>query len=229
MLDHEQGDEEEAGDMNDDEVNEILQRSAEELEIFRNMDIEREREADRTWYSAGNTGLRPSGLMAIEELPPQYQRDQTFDPEAEDGEVLNTGRGHRRRKEVSYNDGLSDEAWTAAVDAGEDPSEIAAAKRAKRGIVDYADEDSDEESPEGRGRKKGKGRTKKDDFEVASSNGKRKRGGGKSLSVTPFLEDDDDARDIVCSCFRCHSIFLMILFRRNVERRMKPLLLNASR
>lgn len=208
MLDHEQGDEEEAGDMNDDEVNEILQRSAEELEIFRNMDIEREREADRAWYSAGNTGLRPSGLMAIEELPPQYQRDQTFDPEAEDGEVMNTGRGHRRRKEVSYNDGLSDEAWTAAVDAGEDPSEIAAAKRAKRsGAIDYADDDSEEDSPEGRGRKKGKGRPKKDDFEVASSNGKRKRGGGKSLSVTPFLEDDDDARDIVCSYFRCHFNF----------------------
>jgi ATP-dependent helicase STH1/SNF2 len=113
MLDHDQGDEEEAGDMNDDEVNEVLHRSAEELEIFRNMDIERERALDQAWFSDGKRGPRPPGLMTLEELPPQYQRDQTFDPKAEDEEVLQSGRGHRRRKEVSYNDGLSDEAWTA--------------------------------------------------------------------------------------------------------------------
>ncbi|GJJ08782.1 hypothetical protein Clacol_003001 [Clathrus columnatus] len=200
MLDHDQGDEEEAGDMNDDEVNEVLQRSAEELEIFRNMDKEREREADRAWHAAGNVGPRPPGLMTVEELPPQYQRDQTFDPQIEDEGVIHTGRGHRRRKEVSYNDGLSDEAWTAAVDAGEDPSEIAAARKAKRGIIDYADDDSGDESPDGRvdgrGRKKGKGRSKKDDYEVVPLNGKRKRGPGKSMSVTPsYLEEDDDARD----------------------------------
>lgn len=205
MLDHDQGDEEEAGDMNDDEVNEVLQRSAEELEIFRNMDIEREREADRAWFSAGNVGPRPPSLMTIEELPPQYQRDLTFDPQAEYLEVINTGGGHRRRKEVSYNDGLSDEAWTAAVDAGEDPSEIAAARRAKRsGGIDYPDDDSDEESPDGRGRKKGKGRSKKDEYDIGPSNGKRKRGGGKSMSVTPsYIEDDDDIRDNVC-LYRYH-------------------------
>ena len=113
MLDHDQGDEEEAGDMNDDEVNEVLHRSAEELEIFRNMDIERERALDQVWFAEGKRGPRPPGLLTIEELPPEYQRDQTFDPKAEDDEVLQSGRGHRRRKEVSYNDGLSDEAWTA--------------------------------------------------------------------------------------------------------------------
>jgi ATP-dependent helicase STH1/SNF2 len=113
MLDHDQGDEEEAGDMNDDEVNEVLHRSAEELEIFRNMDIERERALDQAWFSEGKRGPRPPGLMTIEELPSQYQREQTFDPKGEDDEVLQSGRGHRRRKEVSYNDGLSDEAWTA--------------------------------------------------------------------------------------------------------------------
>lgn len=113
MLDHDQGDEEEAGDMNDDEVNELLQRSAEELEIFRNMDIERERELDQLWYAEGNRGPRPVGLMTVEELPLMYQRDDTFNPQGEDDEALQSGRGHRRRKEVSYNDGLSDEAWTA--------------------------------------------------------------------------------------------------------------------
>ena len=113
MLDHDQGDDEEAGDMNDDEVNEVLHRSAEELEIFRNMDIERDRALDQSWFSEGKRGPRPPLLMTVEELPEQYQRDQTFDPMAEDEEVLQSGRGHRRRKEVSYNDGLSDEAWTA--------------------------------------------------------------------------------------------------------------------
>ncbi|KAF8575918.1 hypothetical protein K439DRAFT_1640966 [Ramaria rubella] len=200
MLDHDQGDEEEAGDMNDDEVNEILHRSAEEMEIFRNMDIERERTLDQAWFSEGKRGPRPTGLMTVEELPIQYQRDQTFDPGAGDDEILQSGRGHRRRKEVSYNDGLSDEAWTAAVDAGEDPLDLVAARKARRG-ADYIEEDSSVGSPvpDSRGRKgKGKGRSKKEnDYDSAPSNGKRKRGGGKSMSVTPsYLEDDDDGRDI---------------------------------
>jgi len=113
MLDHDQVDEEESADMNDDEVNEVIQRSEEELEIFRNMDIERERELDQLWYAEGNRGPRPLSLMTIEELPPMYRNDDTFNPQAEDEAIIQAGRGHRRRKEVSYNDGLSDEAWTA--------------------------------------------------------------------------------------------------------------------
>jgi len=133
--------------------------------------------------------------MTVEELPPIYRYDDTFNPQDVDEEILQSGRGHRRRKEVSYNDGLSDEAWTAAVDAGEDPSEIAAARRARRGGADFGEEDSSIGSPAPERRKK-KGRPRKEEYEGTPVNGKRKRAGGKSMSVTPsFLEEDEDARE----------------------------------
>jgi ATP-dependent helicase STH1/SNF2 len=51
----------------------------------------------------------PSPLMQLEELPECDQTDEPFDlKEVED---LVTGRGQRHRNIVSYNDGLSDDAW----------------------------------------------------------------------------------------------------------------------
>ena len=87
------------------------------------------------------------------------------------------------------------------MDAGEDPLDIAAARKARRG-TDIIEEESSAGSPvpDGRGRKgKSKARSKKEnDYEPGPSNGKRKRGAGKSTSVTPsYLEEDDDGRDSV--------------------------------
>jgi hypothetical protein len=47
--------------------------------------------------------------MQFEELPECYQTDEPFD--IKDVEDLVEGRGQRRRNIVSYNDGLSDDAW----------------------------------------------------------------------------------------------------------------------
>lgn len=95
--------------MNDDELNELIARSDEENVLFREMDIKREREALEHWRNQGNRGKPPQPLMQLEELPECYQNDEPF--EVKEIDETTEGRGQRRRNVVSYNDGLSDEAW----------------------------------------------------------------------------------------------------------------------
>ena len=100
---------EKAGDMNDEEINEIIARNEEEVEIFRELDIKRDRDALESWRAAGNRGKPPPPLIQLEELPECYRVDEPFQSK-EDLEELE-GRGHRRRTVVNYNDGLSDDQW----------------------------------------------------------------------------------------------------------------------
>lgn len=100
---------EEEGDMNDDELNELIARHKSEVAIFREMDIQREKDALESWRARGKRGNPPLPLMQFEELPECYQTDEPFD--IKDVEDLVEGRGQRRRNIVSYNDGLSDDAW----------------------------------------------------------------------------------------------------------------------
>ncbi|KAF8546993.1 hypothetical protein OG21DRAFT_1490621 [Imleria badia] len=193
---------EEAGDMNDDELNEMLARNDEEGVIFRAMDLAREREALDNWRAAGNRGRPPAQLMQLEELPECYQTDEPFEPKEMD-EVVE-GRGQRRRNVVNYNDGLSDEQWAMAVEDGEDLQELVdrARGRKERRATNKILKES--ETPgrstpasetDGRGRKVRKGKAKMPDYEPQAAAGKRKRG-MKSMSVTPSVnEEDEEDRD----------------------------------
>src|SRR5258708_13237639 len=67
---------EEAGDMNDDEINEIIARSDDEARLFAEMDIQRDRDAVANWKSAGNRGKAPLPLVTLEELPDCYRTDK---------------------------------------------------------------------------------------------------------------------------------------------------------
>ena len=102
-------DTEEAGDMNDDELNELIARHKSEIAIYHEMDIQREKDALESWRAQGKRGKPPPPLMQLEELPECYQTDEPFDVKEVDDLV--EGRGQRRRNIVSYNDGLSDDAW----------------------------------------------------------------------------------------------------------------------
>lgn len=95
--------------MNDDELNELIARSEQEGVIYREMDIKRERDAAELWRAQGNRGKPPQPLIQVEELPECYQTDEPFEPKELEETI--EGRGQRRRNVVSYNDGLSDEAW----------------------------------------------------------------------------------------------------------------------
>lgn len=100
--------------MGDEEINEIISRSDDEERIFREIDIQREREAAEAWKAAGNRGKPPLPLIQLEELPDCYRIDEPFENKDELEEM--EGRGHRRRTVVNYNDGLSDDQWAMVSD-----------------------------------------------------------------------------------------------------------------
>jgi ATP-dependent helicase STH1/SNF2 len=95
--------------MNDDELNALISRNDDEAAIFAKMDISRERDALENWRSQGKRGKPPPALMQLDELPECYRTDEPF--EVKELDELAEGRGQRRRNVVSYNDGLSDDAW----------------------------------------------------------------------------------------------------------------------
>lgn len=102
---------EEAGDMNDDELNELLARTDDESRIFRELDLKRERDQLENWRSIGNKGKPPPPLMQLEELPECYQTDEPFITNDGLDDLTIEGRGQRKRNVVSYNDGLDDDTW----------------------------------------------------------------------------------------------------------------------
>ncbi|KAJ7139490.1 SNF2-family ATP dependent chromatin remodeling factor snf21 [Mycena epipterygia] len=196
ILDADQEEEnEEAGDMNDDELNSIIARSEEEADLFRDMDVKRERDALESWRAQGHRGKPPPGLTQFEELPECYQKDEPFEVVIIDEAA--EGRGQRRRNVVSYNDGLSDEAWAMALEDGEDLEELADRSRRRGANKLLRDAEasgrgtpvSDSDS-RARKTKKGKSRMGAPDFEP-SLGSKRKRG-VKSMSVTPSVNEDDE-------------------------------------
>ncbi|KAF5361681.1 hypothetical protein D9758_007383 [Tetrapyrgos nigripes] len=200
LNDDQEEENEEAGDMNDDELNALLARSDEEAEIFRKMDMQRERDVLETWRAAGNRGKPPLPLIQLEELPECYQTDEPF--EGKDMEEVVEGRGQRRRNVVSYNDGLSDDAWAMALEEGEDIEEIADRKRERkeRRATNKLLKDAEasnrgtpaSDTDSRRGRRKGKSKA----VEETPVGNKRKRG-MKSMSVTPSVagDEEDEERD----------------------------------
>ena len=102
--------------IDDAELNEIIARNEEELEIYNRMDAERRELEQRMWEEEGNTGPCPPRLMPESELPAVFIED----PDAEKPiELEETGRGARRRKNIEYNDGLTEDQWLSAVDEGD--------------------------------------------------------------------------------------------------------------
>ncbi|KAJ3879309.1 SNF2-family ATP dependent chromatin remodeling factor snf21 [Lentinula edodes] len=197
-------DNEEAGDMNDDELNALISRSDEEAEIFREMDIKRERDAIENWRAMGNRGKPPQPLVQLEELPECYQTDEPFD--SKDAEELVEGRGQRKRNVVSYNDGLDDDTWAMALEDGEDLQELTDKTRERKERratnkllkeTEVSNRGTPASDTESRGRRGRKAKSKLNNDEPAAGS-KRKRGAMKSMSVTPSIaedDDDDDERD----------------------------------
>lgn len=197
---------EEAGDMNDEEINEIIARSDNEAALFREIDVKRERDTEAAWKAAGHRGKPPLPLIQLEELPDCYRTDEPFENKDELDEM--EGRGHRRRTVVNYNDGLSDDQWALALEEGEDIQELAerARERKERRATNKLARDIEindpptpdaEPSSSSRGRKgkKGKGKMVVDQsIDLSAASGKRKRG-MKSMSVTPSINNDEDDED----------------------------------
>ena len=100
--------------MGDDELNDILSRSEEESELFTRMDLERVRNEELAWLRAGNSGPPPDRLITEAELPDVYHVEHSLEPVVE--EVLDV---RRKKTNVHYDDGLTEEQWTAVSLAAE--------------------------------------------------------------------------------------------------------------
>ncbi|TPX43988.1 hypothetical protein SeMB42_g04489 [Synchytrium endobioticum] len=119
----------ESGELGDEELNEMLARSDAEKKLFRQMDKERiKREQER--YG----GRAISRLMEEKELPAVYLVDIEADTRARaNAPIEQTGRGARARRDVRYDDGLTEEQWLDAVEDGElETLQQKASRRARR-------------------------------------------------------------------------------------------------
>ncbi|CAG8484587.1 16170_t:CDS:10 [Acaulospora morrowiae] len=203
---------EEEEELDDDELNEILSRNDEELEMFRKMDIERNQREEMEWRKSGGVGKRPERLIEERELPPVYIKEYDTIIRREDPGV-EYGRGQRPRGAINYDDGLTEEQWVNAIeDQNIDVDDLIAKKKKakeKRIAKKYqkiqvqsqseASQQStlnpDELKSDNDSRKK-RGRPRKDDvlfFENVSesSKGSKKKNKGKRSAETDL---DDDSK-----------------------------------
>lgn len=107
-------------EMDDDDLNIIMMRSEEELDIFQKIDEDRNRTCK---YGPGRKLPR---LLGENELPDIYMNEDN--PVVDEIEE-SYGRGARERTRVRYDDGLTEEQWLEAVDNDEDTIEDAIARK----------------------------------------------------------------------------------------------------
>jgi len=166
ILREENDDEDEENEVPDDEVvNQMIARSEEEFELFQRMDLERRR------AEAELGPNRKPRLIEETELPEflmQDTEDLAMEEEAERAKEIQRqeemGRGNRSRKEVTYQEQLSERDWLKAIGAEEDGSE-------DDGVYDMTGEETPSK------KKKSKKKRNNDEDEPL----KKKKRGNKSL------------------------------------------------
>ncbi|RIB02191.1 SNF2 family N-terminal domain-containing protein [Gigaspora rosea] len=97
-------------ELDDDEINVILARNDDELSLFKQIDIQRIRNEEEN------------------ELPDVYLREYETLPDT----GVEYGRGQRQRKEVIYDDGLTEDQFLNAVENNEDLEGLIAKKQLRR-------------------------------------------------------------------------------------------------
>ncbi|OJI98989.1 hypothetical protein ASPVEDRAFT_25827 [Aspergillus versicolor CBS 583.65] len=188
-------------EMDDDDLNDIMARSEDELAVFQRMDKERQKTSQ---YGPGHKLPR---LLSEGELPDIYMTEEN--PVAEEAvEIEMSGRGARERKITRYDDGLTEEQWLMAVDADDDTIEEAIARKEarverrrtnkdKRGRKSAGAESSPEPSressetpqPKKRGRRGPAPKRKAEELVEETPQPKRKR--GRQAKPVETLSSDD--------------------------------------
>ena len=141
--------------MNDEELNEVIARNDEEIEMFKRMDEERVSRDISDWNALGkNTPWNKHRLMLENELAPVYLVDinQVLEDEQKAVDAIPVGRGGRERKEIYYDDPLNEEQWVNAVDRGDDLEGLTDLTRQSRNSQGRSvfDDDVDEDAPKQR-------------------------------------------------------------------------------
>lgn len=103
--------------LNDDELNEVLARSDEELKIFKKMDEQRRKEEIK------EHGAKWTRLYSDPEVPAHYKHDLE-DIYRRDEEENDVSGARRSRKSVYYGDVADDDRWAELIEKGLTPEEI---------------------------------------------------------------------------------------------------------
>ena len=113
----------ETEEMDDDDLNMLMMRTEDEMEVFQRID------AERSKTDLYGNGKKKPRLLAENELPDIYLNEDVPVAETEYDGMVNYGRGTRERTRVKYDDGLTEEQWLDAVDNDEDTIEDAMARK----------------------------------------------------------------------------------------------------
>lgn len=222
-ADNEEEDEEERGELNDDDLNELLARSSEEVARFQEVDRERAADEEAEWRALGNTGPVPERLMQENELPELYRRD--FDADVIDG-TQDEQPSTRRRNVVHYDDGLTEDQFLRALEGDQDLNEVverkrerAEKRRLKQAGLGEVDPDASGADASRQGRKRAKDPELAEDVaetasaDAAAGDKKRKLGGAtgtaapssdlSTLSKRRKVDEDRDA--IKAALMQCYQ------------------------
>ncbi|KAI8851370.1 P-loop containing nucleoside triphosphate hydrolase protein [Chytridium lagenaria] len=135
---------EEDAEFTDEQLNEMLARGPDEVEIFNQMDLE------RTALEKKHHAKEWTRLISVDELPDFYQVDLETLREEEKDELLST-KTSRERKSVRYDDNLTEEQWLDALEEGDIEGAIQKKqlRRASRGKGASGNNDDDADSDTG--------------------------------------------------------------------------------
>lgn len=188
-------DDERGGEITDEELNQILARGEHEIKRFEEIDEERERNENQMWKASGGKGPKPPRLIQEKELPEMYQQD--FDAIDAFKEEPEEEAAHRKRQVVHYDDGLTEDQFTKALedddvdmaDLVEKKRERDAKRRANKGNDDGSQAGTPEPSSRGRGKK---GRAGDDDTPEGSPGpgGRKRKRRSESAAQTPDYEPE---------------------------------------
>ncbi|ORX58680.1 hypothetical protein DM01DRAFT_1361823 [Hesseltinella vesiculosa] len=150
-------------ELDDEELNDILKRSDQELAIFKRIDSERNRtEMEMLKRMGGAQGKKTDRLIQDDELPDIYRDEAVMANDMQN--LIEYGRGQRPRSEVQYDDGLTEEQFIEALEDDSMSLQEAIARRHelnKRTSYSNSD-DSDSSSTKPSSKKRGRpGRPKK--------------------------------------------------------------------
>ncbi|KAI8093601.1 SNF2 family N-terminal domain-containing protein [Halteromyces radiatus] len=174
-------------DLDDEELNEMLKRSDQELAIFKKIDAERNRTESELHKRMNGRGKKLERLIQDDELPEVYRNDDVVEDVSP---LVEFGRGQRAREDVRYDDGLTEEEWTAALENDDvDLDELTSndRRRGERNSGHYSDESDSGAKRGGRrsmiddGGPKKRGRPKKGELESKRKKSKREDYSGPDL------------------------------------------------
>ncbi|GAA5997132.1 hypothetical protein JCM5350_005626 [Sporobolomyces pararoseus] len=180
-------DEEKEDDDDADEadiLNEAIARTEEERQIFRQMDIDRRKAEESAWFAAGNTGKFPERLIQEWELPEVYRIEHAKAVVEPDEQPEGSTR---RRTNVQYDDGMTEEQWLQTMEEDEDESggrktRGGGGRKSKANSVRPSESGFSDSGDDNDSRKRG--RNGEDDTASSTGGGSKKR----KVQLSPYQE-----------------------------------------